>query len=574
MLKPYINVIVPYIYVLMNIIFFATNEIVKWAPSMLFTIPKKGNLKFVTNWRGIQMCEFICAWYDRILCNRINLWMNLDEFQTAYQKGKGCNTQIFTFRVITELAKRMKRPVYISYVDLEKAFDQVRRSTMLRVLASLGIGSVMLSAIKNLYSVTKVFLNGVGEFVSTSGIRQGASSSVYIFVIFINGLFSYLRNIFPSSDIFGSIHCLIHADDTLILGDDLEDLKDKVLCTYNFFNEIDQKVNMGKSKYMCLDNSTIERNRDSICINGQLVGYTAKEKYLGHHITDDNLLRTSIDCDIAERSSEVLVKYRNFINNNASATIQIRLKVFQACFSNSILSNCEVWGHYFPKKLCTLYNKGLRLALGVRASTPTVLIFLESRQPCVKALVIKRQLKFWQSLAKGEGSEMLKLLTSAKNTLYIKHYLKLENMYETPEIAFEALNKTFYDDAIHSVMNCKNEQTKLKTYKNIYDLHNIHSLPVISFTLSAENEYRRFILTRYIVSSSNLMAVIGRWSGDNKTCAKCQRNEEETLEHFIFMCDAYSDIRNQTTFPTNLNSFFKWNQCGYVLEQFYKLRGN
>ena len=188
---------------------------------------------------------------------------------------------------------------------------------MLRVLANLGMGSVMLNAIKNMYSVTKVFLNGIGEFASTSGIRQGASSSVYIFVIFINGLFRYLRSKFPLSDIFGFVHCLIHADDTLILAESLDDL--------NFINGIDQKVNMGKSKYMCLDSSSINRNHDSIRINDELVKYTAKEQYLGHYITDDNLLSTAIDLDIAKRSSEVIVKYRNFINNNANAPIRIRL---------------------------------------------------------------------------------------------------------------------------------------------------------------------------------------------------------------------------------------------------------
>ena len=180
-LKPFISILLPYMYLLVNNVFFATYEI-NWAPSMLFSIPKKGNLKLVKNWRGIQVGEYINSWYDRILCNRIKLWMNIDEFQTAYQKGKGCNTQIFTFRMITELMKQKKKPIYISYVDLEKAFDKVKRSTMLRVLSNLGMGSIMLNALRNIYSQTNVYLRGIGSFRSTTGIRQGASSSVYLFI--------------------------------------------------------------------------------------------------------------------------------------------------------------------------------------------------------------------------------------------------------------------------------------------------------------------------------------------------------------------------------------------------------
>ena len=110
--------------------------------------------------------------------------MSVDEFQSAYQKGKSCNTQLFTFRTITELAKKMETPIYISSVDLEKAFDKVKRETLFRVLQNLGIGSAMLNALKNLYSSTMVFFSGIGEFQSTCDIRQGASSYVYLFIIF------------------------------------------------------------------------------------------------------------------------------------------------------------------------------------------------------------------------------------------------------------------------------------------------------------------------------------------------------------------------------------------------------
>ena len=64
------------------------------------------------------------------------------------------NTQIFTFRTITELAKKMKKPIFISYVDLEKAFDKVNRNTMFKVLSDLGIGARMLEALKKLNSST------------------------------------------------------------------------------------------------------------------------------------------------------------------------------------------------------------------------------------------------------------------------------------------------------------------------------------------------------------------------------------------------------------------------------------
>ena len=140
------------------------------------------------------MCEYLNVWYDRILTNRIKRWMSIDELQTAYQKGKNCNTQIFTLRTITELGKKRRIPIFMTFVDLEKAFDRVRRTSMLQVLSEKGLEHNILNALKNLYSNTKVTTNNIGTFRTTAGIRQGASSSVYLFIISINGLFQWLRD--------------------------------------------------------------------------------------------------------------------------------------------------------------------------------------------------------------------------------------------------------------------------------------------------------------------------------------------------------------------------------------------
>ena len=89
-------------------------------------------------------------------------------------------------------------------------------------------------------------------------------------------------------------------------------------------------------------------------INNTIIEYTSKEKYLGHYLTDDNVLKNSILQDIEERATNVMIKFRNFINNNKTITLATRLKVFQACFRAVILSNCEAWDHVFPKEY-TLY---------------------------------------------------------------------------------------------------------------------------------------------------------------------------------------------------------------------------
>ena len=70
------------VHLLFNVTFFAIDA-VRCAPSMLFTISNKGNLRFPKNWRSIQLSGYFNTWYDRLLSNRMKLWMSIDEFQTA-----------------------------------------------------------------------------------------------------------------------------------------------------------------------------------------------------------------------------------------------------------------------------------------------------------------------------------------------------------------------------------------------------------------------------------------------------------------------------------------------------------
>ena len=115
-LEPIKDVLFVTVQILFNIVFFAVVA-ATWAPTMLFTVAKKGNLTLPQNWRGIQMCEYLNAWYERILSNRLKQWMSIDEFQTAYQKGKNCNTQILTLRTITELGKKEKTRIFVTFIS-------------------------------------------------------------------------------------------------------------------------------------------------------------------------------------------------------------------------------------------------------------------------------------------------------------------------------------------------------------------------------------------------------------------------------------------------------------------------
>ena len=140
--------------ILFNLVFYVAYP-AKFGMSILSTIPKKGYLKFLTNYLGIHMQNLLSLLYDRIIANRLMMWANVHPEQSAFQKGKSTLNHIFLLRVITGLSKQSKLPLFIGFFDLEKAFDKVSRPLLLMSLTKLGIGSALFYAIKAMYSVTK-----------------------------------------------------------------------------------------------------------------------------------------------------------------------------------------------------------------------------------------------------------------------------------------------------------------------------------------------------------------------------------------------------------------------------------
>ena len=163
------------------------------------------------------------------------------------------------------------------------------------------------------------------------------------------------------------------------------------------------------------------------------------------------------------------------------------------------------------------------------------------------------------------------MIKRAGKTQYIQHYVKLEQLYKSPHNAFKTLNKTYYDDLINSVINCKAEQTKLIIYKSIYNICTIMECESISLT--TEKEEQRKLISKYILSSHKLASETGKWRDSDRNCKKCNEDVSENLEHFLFNCNAYSSIRERyESYPSDLKSFFKWEFRSELLELLHNQR--
>ena len=147
----------------------------------------------------------------------------------------------------------------------------------------------MLFALKQLYSVSICLISFQGEISNSirmeRGVRQGAASSVLLFIAYMDGLFQHLEEMCSLEAFIGNIHTLIHTDDTIILS--MDRLKFIYECNelVNFFDLNGLKLNLGTSAYLIINLKENESKKSIVLKSGALV-YKSTIEYLGVYVCE------------------------------------------------------------------------------------------------------------------------------------------------------------------------------------------------------------------------------------------------------------------------------------------------
>ena len=111
------------------------------------------------------------------------------EEQCGFKKGRSCTDAIFTVQQIMEKRKEHNLPLFILFVDYEKAYDNVNRDKLWKMMENK-VPNYLLNTIKNIYRNTKVRIKcneDLSEPISINkGVRQGCGLSPVLFNIYIN----------------------------------------------------------------------------------------------------------------------------------------------------------------------------------------------------------------------------------------------------------------------------------------------------------------------------------------------------------------------------------------------------
>ena len=164
----------------------------EWKDAIITMLFKKGDPYECGNFRGISLGAH-AGKVLKVVAMRLNAYCEWREIfleaQYGFRVGRSTDGMIYVVRGVQELAREKDLPLFMCFIDLQKAYDSVDRSHLWKVLARYGVPAKLISIIRQFHDGMRACVRlDSGEtsewFAVEQGLRQGCVIAPDLFNIF------------------------------------------------------------------------------------------------------------------------------------------------------------------------------------------------------------------------------------------------------------------------------------------------------------------------------------------------------------------------------------------------------
>ena len=173
--------------------------------SIIHLYKRKGNPQVCDNHSGISLLSIAGKILAKILLNRLNVHLDqtglIPESQCGFRKDRGTIDMIFTAKQLQEKCQEQNVDLYMTFVDLTKAFDTVSRDGLWKIMAKFGCPPRFIAMVRQFHDGMQARVQNDGEFSEpfevTNGVKQGCVLAPTLFSMMFSAM---LMDAFQDSD--------------------------------------------------------------------------------------------------------------------------------------------------------------------------------------------------------------------------------------------------------------------------------------------------------------------------------------------------------------------------------------
>ena len=119
----------------------------------------------------------------RVLLNQLNEHLEwsgrLPESQCGFRKNRGTIDIFFPARQLQEKCQEQNVDLYMTFVDLTKAFDTVSREELWKIMAKFGYPAKFITMVRQFHDGLLARVQNDGEFSDPFPVTNGVNKAVY-----------------------------------------------------------------------------------------------------------------------------------------------------------------------------------------------------------------------------------------------------------------------------------------------------------------------------------------------------------------------------------------------------------
>ena len=411
--------------------------------SIIHLYEKKGNRQSCDNHRGISLLSIAGKILARIILNRLICHLDqeelLPESQCGFRRDCGTTDMIFAARQLQEKCQEQNLDLYLTFVDLTKAFDYVCREGLWRIMAKFGCPQKLITMVRQFHDGMMASVQdqsaSSASFSVTNGVKQGCVLAPTLFSMmfsamlqhaftddsngikyncrFDGGLFNLRRLQAKTKIQTGTVCELLFADDSALAAGSEADMQHTVNLFSSACDNFGLTISTKKTEVMYQPAPGKPYAEPTITVNKEKLPAADNFTYLGSTLSRS----ANIDAEVNNRIAKASAAFGRLwckVWERDGITLDTKLKVYRAIVMPTLLYGCETWTVYqrHARTLNRFHLNCLRKILRIKwqDKIPDTDVLSRSNMMSIHTLLMRYQLRWSGHVIRMEDSRIPKQL--------------------------------------------------------------------------------------------------------------------------------------------------------------------